>query len=800
MAVFNPQVGNLPNDNMPNYFKYSDSISQPKADESKGIALKTIGTGIEGGAALADTVVKDVIKSDVYNRVDTERDKFTTALSNAATYGNAAGPQAPPGDDPANTVVEGTPGPPVNIMASTSGSVPTGISKGLNAIARNEEGLKQDKVTQLEYIKNLNTIAKDIRMTYPGYREYVDAEISKVTGMNPANAVMDSYISTINSALAVKNKEQDYWRNKIVDSGYPGNDKVLAQFEKDGDHNKVSAYLAYNSGVRSNLALKESAFKAAGNDRATQMIAAEDLANSAAGQAATTFFYNTQKFASGDQSPADIADKMADLSLHPEKGNDVAYQGLSERYAALHAQSYNQTMAYLAKRTVNPDGTYNKSMLEVLGPTKAKEIVDKSVGALFDKTREFIADKQFGPAYSVQNAGAAQVNNAYFKILNDPTIGGRVETAAAFNKAAPNFAPILLGKVLQKGLSTELGTFVEEQGKMAVGQPVGAGKYRGRDGNIYSLRQSIEELTAAGKTTQTAIPGQAFNNLLEVRKAITDPAATPESKNNAINYFYDKINKGTMDNFVDDYYDPAKKGMVKGRSSAFAALTEPDVTKKIWDFAQGKPEAWEKYSSWAKGEFRTQLGTATRDLDELTKTNNSAYQIHWNTETKQFSFQDKEGNTPNNMAGWAFGQKMNNVNMGLKNLANIAKTEGSNVDAYIFKVLKDNGFSPTKDVEGVPAQIMRSMIVGNGGKVKEGSTSPVQRFAPEEPQGDLQSFLTNPGGSPGVSEASGKQSYQTRGVIKGNLSDETLVGMKWDEIPADMSARDFLKQLKKEGR
>jgi hypothetical protein len=52
-------------------------------------------------------------------------------------------------------------------------------------------------------------------------------------------------------------------------------------------------------------------------------------------------------------------------------------------------------------------------------------------------------------------------------------------------------------------------------------------------------------------------------------------------------------------------------------------------------------------------------------------------------------------------------------------MANLAKTEGTNVDAYLFKVLRDSGFSPTKDVNGVPAQIMRALIVGNGGKIKE---------------------------------------------------------------------------------
>lgn len=771
MAVFNPQVDPTRD---PNFFKYSDSISQPKADESKGIELKTLGEGIEGGFKLADTVVKDVIKSDVYDQVDKERSAFSTALTNTRNFGNPAGAPTPPGNDPANTVVEGTPGPPVNLFTGQSASVPTAIGQGIRQAGVIQAGLDGNKISQTTYYQRLDDIAVKMRSAYPGYRDYIDQQISHITGVTPANAYVDSIIQDINRQGANANKDKEFWTHELVNSHYPDNDKVLAQFEKDGDHNKVAQYLAYNGGIMKTLELKKAAFEAKGQDRSTQIQNGEDYANSTAMTAATTHFYNSQRFTNGDQSPADIADKMADLSLHPEKANDVAYQGLSERYAALETQAYNQTMRLLTSPQKGADGQMIAPVSDTIGIEKTKGIVDKTVGALYGKTREFMADKQFSPAYSLQNAASATANNALFKLFNDPTVGGRVQTASALNKAAPNLTPVITGKLLGGNLDTDLSTFVQEQGRQAIAQT--GGKYYGVDGKIYSFRQALEEQEQAGNVSGKTIPGQAPKNLIEIRRAITDPSTSPEAISNTVKFLYDpKVNKGVMDKFMDDYYDPAKGGIVKGRSSAFADLTDENVTKAIWN--NGKSD-WNKYSTWAKGEFATQFGSFARELNNSDKpytegvTRYVTPRLAWDADKKQF--------IANNVEVYPDGKEVDrgpndayirNINMGLRSMAGIAKQEGSNVDAYLFKVMRDNGFTPTKDINGIPSQIMRSLIVGNGGKVKEGATVPVSRFAPEDVGGDLQSFLTNPVGSQSPVRAP-LEPQQLRHVIKGNLSDQ----------------------------
>lgn len=719
MAIFNPQV-QAENVRDPNYFKYSDSISQPKSDTSGAITGAAVGAAIEGVAGIADSVVKGIIKDDVYARVDAEREAFSTALTNTRDYGNPAGPPR----EVASPVGPNGPVPaPVDILADNKTTVPNAISNGIAKASNVQAAMNGNKISETTYIQRLGDIAKSLRTSYPGYREYIDQEISKITGINPANAYINSIIQDINRQSTSADSEQKFWRNKIVESGYPGADEILAKYQQDGNSNRVMQWLSDNNAVRSNLQLKKAVFESNQNDKTTLVSRGEDYANTVATQAATRAFYNTQKYVNGDMSAADIADKLADLSRTPGAANDEAYQELSARYAALHTQAYNVVQKELFTRSKNPDGTYNKSVAEVIGVDKAKKILDDTVGAVYGKTREFIADKQFGPAYTVQNQAAAVVNNATMKVLKDPSVGATVATLSVMNKLAPNFAPILQGKLLGAGLDKDLSDLVKQQVAQSIAQT--GGKYLGIDGNIYSFKQSMEELEQVNNLRgQASVPGQAVKNLMEVKQILTSPDANPEAFDNVIKYLYDpKVNKGSLDKIMDDYYDPTRREMVRGRSSAFADLTSPEITAAV---RKSSAQNWSMYTKWAKEEFATQMGERVRDLNDIEK--GVEYKIVWNNDSKQLELKfgsvrkDTEGQDVYGIAASFLNSSyrtITNLNKGLANMANLAKAEGSSVDAYLFRILKENGYSPTKEVNGVPAQIMRALIVGNGGKVKE---------------------------------------------------------------------------------
>src|SRR5260370_10264941 len=115
MAVFNPQEPT----NDPNYLQYSRGISGGYGvDKSKAIALETVGQGIEGAVSIADTGVKDYLKTNIRNTVEKERGDYTNYLE---TLKKVAETNTIPGTD-GDSLLD----------ANASMDIPAGLQAGLD--------------------------------------------------------------------------------------------------------------------------------------------------------------------------------------------------------------------------------------------------------------------------------------------------------------------------------------------------------------------------------------------------------------------------------------------------------------------------------------------------------------------------------------------------------------------------------------------------------------------------------------------------------------------------------------------
>lgn len=698
MSDFNPQF-NTPT---PNYLRYSSSIQQPEADKSTGIALATLGTGMEEGAHLADTTIKEGIKDDIYAKVDTERDAFSSVLTSVKNGSS----------NPMDARAEDRP----DIMAQDNTTpVPDAISNGLSKLGNIQGALSGNKISETTYYQRLNSIAKDMRSTYPGYRDYIDSEISKITGGNPANEYVRSIIQDINRQTTNANKEQDYWEKKITDSGYDMADQVLDKFKQDHDISKVQQWYISNTQARDKISLAKSGFELASKNREDRINKAEDLAYKAAEHAATSYFFNRQ-LTTDSQTSAQIADQMADVAVHPERRNDEVIRTIGTQLMMLKGRNEAETLQEL-RNTKTVDGKSVVSVVDVLGPKRVGEIVKENISNLYDTQLKLISDDQLGLAHGLQNAAGDSVNNTLYKILKDPSLNGRVVTAAALNKAAPNLSPQLTGDLIGGGITDDILKFAQEQKRQALAQT--GGKYAGANGNIYTFKQAQEELGQAGSSSNRSVPIQAYKSLLDVRKAILEK--DPKVVDNAITFFYEPTNRGTLNKFMEDYYDPNKRAIVQGRTGAFTDLTSPEITKAVWNRANnGNGPAWEYYSTWAKNEGAVSIRNAVGDLNTIEKEQTASgrypafyYHISWNTEKHNVGIVDKSNQPVSLNPSDPRFIGIRNMNKTLDSLSNIAKTEGSNVDAYLLKVMKDAGWSPTKEVGGVPSNIMRALITGS---------------------------------------------------------------------------------------
>src|SRR6266852_2470682 len=200
MATFAPELQNMP---IPDWTKTSHPTSQPESDKSKGIALSTIGEGIQGAATIAETGAEDYLKEKVRAGVDTLRDTTTLAYEDIRKYqvqGTAPDPQA------ARTA--GFTGK----LTSDGPDIPDGLQSGLDKATTLSLAKAQGKANDTLYTGALNAMAKQLRSQYPGHRDFIDEQISRISGINPANAYMQNLLVDINRTST----EQDQFQKMVL--------------------------------------------------------------------------------------------------------------------------------------------------------------------------------------------------------------------------------------------------------------------------------------------------------------------------------------------------------------------------------------------------------------------------------------------------------------------------------------------------------------------------------------------------------------------------------------------------------
>src|SRR5258708_10744350 len=187
-----------PQVNPPDWTRVSRHIQEPehitKADASTGIALSTLGTGIEEAAKLYDTSEKSYLKDKVTTGVDKLRDDYSNAYLNIRNQQQGLIPPQPQ-----------------TLAQVDTPPVPGGLKSGLDRAT--QLGIAQAQnmghVNDTLYTMNLNSLAKQLRAQYPGYKDYIDQQIQSVSGVDPANAVMRNLLEDINRNASNAKSEHD---------------------------------------------------------------------------------------------------------------------------------------------------------------------------------------------------------------------------------------------------------------------------------------------------------------------------------------------------------------------------------------------------------------------------------------------------------------------------------------------------------------------------------------------------------------------------------------------------------------
>jgi len=782
IPVFNPQVQPTQD---PNYLNYSRVIDAPAPNQSSAIAINTASGVLDGAVTATDTAIKRSISDEAYKVADKHRDEYTAGLEKVkANLDQGIIPK------PAQTATAPKSWLDANAMASDAeDSLPPGLQEGLDGITNMyaARAAGSPKLNDTQLAKDVLSEAKRMRSQYgPGYREYIDQKISEASGLPVANSYYNNMLLDINRQMAQMNKVKDDVGSAMMKNlDVPGMAGYITK-RKAGDPEMTDSFILGKVADWQNL---QTQIKIDAAKRAERSDLKKDHVDDQEGRLTKTLNSQVQMEMSG----------LKDVSL-PGVGtakdlmgyfDDVANNRIKQTEAEVGQKKmmFNNWVKNVETRMYNTAAGYG----EVVGGKTAEERVKSAMAPIYAQ-QKFINSKEDGPAFFMTQQIEAIKKNAEYGILINKDYG---KEAAQLTGARAIFGeqyfPDWLRSMTESGVVDKFKGVVSQENMTAI-QPYK--DERGQPIPRYHI-DAIKHGKAIGATGD-----DDYFNEKGVSKSVSmiaDPNMNLQAKDKLIDYAFNPKNVGRLEELKMDYRDPQTGKMVDGRYRMFNLLSAPGITQAIKATSLVSPENYKMYQKTLETEFGRLYRATLQDLNKVVADNRLGLHFSFNDKTNQFGIVDKDNRPVQESPRMMYGarlpsqypeaayvqsmlDKVDLINGGVANMANIHRNNpNAPVDTpkYLLQVLQTANFRPGSNLTGATEGMMKAIIKSKNedmtpadlDKAILGSRGPSARsnFTAEEDR-SLAAFLRSPAGRRGEKI----EPQQTRGIIKGNLSDQPI--------------------------
>lgn len=711
MAVFNPepQAGQV---NDPNYFKYSEPTKDIKADTSTGLALTGAAADIEGGVSSAYGLTKQYIEKDVKDTIDPIRDNFTKSLE-------AARANLVP-----NAVQTGTGGT-VSAASYADGEdhtalpVPDAVKNGVSKVQGLQDAYVNGKVNDTWYHGQLATAVTGLRSKYAGFTDYIDTEVSKITGVVPANAYVADLMQDLNRVATNKKTEQD----KLVDvargamsKGFDKADQMYQRLQQDPSFGPAFMQWYTEENAKDTALSRDTAALQNQNLHGDQAVKSWKQNLSAFVSSKIDGDLNATVTLNGMSKPEKIMDILQKVQADPK-----AYSGEQMEEFATKLQIHQNTMKTQLATMINRNPNYR-----VLDPAQRDAEVDsqlKSVyGSMYDAIKGGGAAGA-GAAFFIANQFRATMDQTKFNL----TQGDLGKAATNFEILSQKLGPAMAGQLVpsflkaQSNLPDNLKALFGEKVMEAHAQP-------GGDNNPTTLAGHMSKIGNDDRISPTD-KAYVYKGLINTVNDLKNPNLPDEDKANIARYLFDPNNNGVLQQWKMDYKTTSPDGRLQvihpGKYAVWTQLTDKDVTNEM-----GKLDAKSQsyYRNWVDITGRELIGTDVKNLNHFTGHDNLYFDWKNTGGTPQLVLRDKEGGLASPVgrsvgapqygipSGTATpdarpigdGYRMqvqavvDRINTALPNLEHVYKKFGGNTETMLLQTLQQYGMDFNGHVSGLP--------------------------------------------------------------------------------------------------
>lgn len=576
---------------MAEFIKYGDT---PQADNyagrSRGVDRaqpnQALGTLFEGIGKVADSTIKLVDENNIRN-LNTELQTGIDAIRGAQGVDAAV-------SDP--TVTGGEQG--ANVPGGGK-TAPPGVDSATSEIARINQAYKDGKIGDTYYYAKVESLARQVRAKYPGYREEIDKKVSSIIGTNPANALRTSIIQDLkhaetnartraNSDESIVERGKEYLSPEKYNQFIKGNrsPEFVADLKMDIQRGEVkkqdisSQKAQYELRKEQNAATKGDLEKIVTRDSSDLVWKIINDGIDSGGQTLNIASLNQKIGEMAKSGKPPTAEELGQIRAGINALTTQANLALDRQ----HSAPWGKDGKYTYQQEINDPQALNRIKEQALAPIRnmEKALTAGDVGMfswyanqaklMKDQTMQNILTR----SETARNLQAAQ------EILG-PAMGQLLIENGMFSKAASDLARVLnMDNVAKSATGTNNGS------------------------NI--LRDTIRESKAAGgangaKESVQSVISTTKNTLAS--KNVTDQALA----NFAITWF------NPNQNFLNDRDTLTENS----RQSVIQMFSAPEVVDNMSRLRTSHPEVWNNYKSWVESSTRSVFNSTIGTLNEWAK-------------------------------------------------------------------------------------------------------------------------------------------------------------------------------------
>lgn len=564
----------------PDWTGASKEPSPKKADTSMETLLSGLGDLAGGAARMADQTITAKIGEDARKQIDPIRDDLTKTLETANAGSTAIA------DDPNNPSATsedgaGGGGGGEDDLAPPTTPLPTPAQNQLNTLARTKAAVDAGAHPSSDYYTKLNAVVSQLRSQYPGYADQIDASVSKITGVIPANALLRSRLAEYNaSQRAVASADNKVRTEYHTDSGY------LQQLDPKGvSYDKYKANRDQYQILIGQMKAKDQAYKS--EELALDANTKTDAASARSGEKLFTSFAgrHVQTFVNG--AMADLKAEGDAITAKGTKANPEEVQAYNMKVTEAINQIKLNLVTKANEQRPLADGKMAPSYATRVGMDKVNKIADEAVQPLKDLAAMYSQDNKNGIA---NLAGNVAKNREHQAVVQLTTQFPGLNTIGAMRSIAGNEGASL---VLQKSNS------LLDQVARAANTTAVTGVATAKPGEVPTIDKIAQNLPEGKRGAQTKLLLEQFVELAKNED--------PKVAANAVEALYkDK-------RFFAEL--PAAQ-----QATVFQMLAHPNFTEKMKALGG---EAFQQYSSWVEGAAttvgKTAIDTLQKDMVEFNR-------------------------------------------------------------------------------------------------------------------------------------------------------------------------------------